>query len=93
MEVRQVAMMEVWWRGSWPDVMLVAPGSVLLHGATWHAYAVPALCMHSQPNQKQHRRADCRAGRVHVTYGSESESSVSRLLATLLCKPSESSSL
>jgi hypothetical protein len=80
--------------GSWPEVMVavavsVPPGSCAA-GATWPTCQrltdVAAMFTNTKNDETMKRKT----GNTR-TYASESESSVSRLLATLLCSPKESS--
>jgi hypothetical protein len=67
-----------------------APVSASAAGATWHADSGLLGTQPSTSTTDQHGQGMWSRER-HVTYCSVSESSVSRLLATLLCRPSESS--
>jgi hypothetical protein len=82
--------------GSWPERMLRCsfPASVLAarrsHIATFPPHTGVAAEMTNRKGTEECFRAREKEKRT-AAYASGSESSVSRLLATLLCRPSESS--
>jgi hypothetical protein len=68
-----------------------APGGVSAPARQCHMAGHARKTRPSHATLAKTRKTDGMTGRGGATYGSVSESSVSRLLATLLCRPSESS--